>query len=102
MARRLEFHEKLVEVLGSRSCYFNPPETSKLKYPCIVYSRDNGDSKYANDRMYRYFINYTITIIDRDPDSVIWERIMEAFELCQFERFFVSDELNHWVLRIYY
>lgn len=102
MGRRLEFRDKLETVTEVRNLYFNPPESTKLKYPCIIYNRENGDSKYADDKLYRYIVSYTVTVIDRNPDSEIPMKIQEAFELCQFERFFVSDNLNHWVLRIYY
>lgn len=102
MARRLELQTALESILQTRHCYFNPPETIKLSYPCIVYHRENGDSKYANNKLYRYIESYSITVIDRNPDSEIPKKIQEAFELCHFERFFISDNLNHWVLRIYY
>lgn len=102
MERRIEFRNKLSDVTGLQHLYFNPPETIKLEYPCITYQRQNGDSKYADDKLYRYIKSYTVTVIDKNPDSEIPRNIQEAFELCQFERFFVSDNLNHWVLRIYY
>ena len=39
MDRRLQLHEELCSVLGSRNVYFQPPETIKLTYPCIIYSK---------------------------------------------------------------
>ena len=42
MASRLNLQDKLEEVLGSKQVYFQPPESLKLKYPCIVYSRSNN------------------------------------------------------------
>lgn len=102
MERRLELHEKLCDILGSRQCYFNPPESVKLKYPCIVYNRENGDSRYAGNYLYRYYKSYSITVIDRNPDSEYPDTIHASFPLCQFERWFVSDGLSHWVLRLFY
>lgn len=102
MARRLELHDALIATVNPNPCYFNPPESIKLSYPCVLYRRENGDSKFADNKLYRYVESYTITVIDRNPDSEIPRKIQEAFELCQFERFFISENLNHWVLRIYY
>jgi len=100
--RRLELHEKLCSILGSRNCYFQPDENIKLKYPCIVYKRDAGSTIHADDNKYRYVPEYTTTVIDRDPTSSIPERIFEEFRMSRFERSFVSDNLNHTVINIFY
>ena len=102
MGRRHELQAKLEGIIGTRNVYFNPPETIKLEYPCIVYHRENGDSKYADNKLYRYIKSYQVTVISRDPDCDISDKIHYYFELCQFERWYVSDNLNHWVLRLYY
>ena len=44
---------------------------------------------------------YTVTVIDDDPDSDI-QRIIDQFPLCEFDRFYTSDDLNHWVFDLYY
>lgn len=102
MERRLELHSKLVAILGNNHCYFNPPESVKLSYPCIIYHRENGDSKYSDNQLYRYYKSYQITVISKDPDCDISDKILKGLKLCQFERFFIADDLNHWVLRAYY
>ena len=35
--RRNDLQKLLVEVLGSKNVYFQPPESVKMKYPAIVY-----------------------------------------------------------------
>ena len=102
MARRQELNQKMVEILGSSNVYFNPPESIKLKYPCIVYNFNNNNAIYADDETYRRIKNYQITVIDRDPDSEIADNILDSFPYCSLERWFVYDELNHWVLRLFY
>lgn len=102
MARRQELNRKLTEVLGSNNVYFNPPETIKLKYPCVVYNPSGMDIRYADDKAYRNVKKYQLTVIDRNPDSNIADQIIEAFQHCSVERWFVYDELNHWVLRLFY
>lgn len=102
MERLQELHNKLCGVLGTSNVYFNPPETTKLKYPCIIYHREDGDSKYADDKLYRYYKSYQITVIDRNPTSDLSDKIHYNFDLCQFERWYIADGLNHWILRLYY
>lgn len=101
MERELQLQKELSEV-GNCKCYFDPPESTKLKYPCIIYSRQNGDSKYANDSLYGYVKSYSITVIDPDIDSKISDHLLEHFKYIMFERWFSYDELGHWVHRLYY
>lgn len=102
MANRLELHDELCEILGSKSAYFNPPETVKLKHPCIVYSLAKVDKRNADNRLYKSMRQYELTVIDIDPDSEIPEQLLAHFPMCSLDRTFKSDNLNHWVLRLYY
>lgn len=101
MASRLELHEKLVSVLGSRYVYFQPPESVKMKYPAIVYERSDIPNKFANDDVYLQTIKYKVTVVDRDPDSEVVER-MSKFKTARFEKHYVVDGLNHDTFTIYY
>lgn len=44
---------------------------------------------------------YKITLIDDDPDSELPDKL-ETFPLCQFDRFYPADNLNHWVYNLYF
>lgn len=101
MASRLELHEKLVSVLGTRYVYFQPPESVKMKYPAIVYERSDIPNKFANDDVYLQTIKYKVTVVDRDPDSEVVERISK-FKTARFEKHYVVDGLNHDTFTIYY
>lgn len=101
MASRLELHEKLVNILGTRYVYFQPPESIKMKYPAIVYERSDIPNKFANDNVYLQTIKYKVTVVDSDPDSEIVER-MSKFKTARFEKHYVSDGLNHDTFTIYY
>lgn len=52
MNSRIDLHEELRAILGSGFVYFQPPESVKMIYPCIVYALDLMDMKYADDRPY--------------------------------------------------
>jgi len=99
--RRLQLHEKLCEVLGSRNVYFQPPESVKMNYPAIVYSRDDIENVYADDGVYLSHRRYAVTVIDKDPDSLIVAGIA-GLPSCRFNRHYESDNLNHDVFTIFF
>lgn len=101
MNRREELHEILCEALGSRNVYFQPPESVKMKYPAIVYSRDDIDNSFANNSVYMQSLAYSVTVIDSDPDSEIVDKVSKL-PRCQYDRHYKSDNLNHDVFTIYY
>ena len=101
MGLRLELHEILVKILGSDQVYFQPPETIKMKYPCIVYGRGSGDTIFADNSAYRFTQRYQITVIDRDPDSKIPEKIADL-PMCTYDRHYNIDNLNHDVFNLYF
>lgn len=101
MKRRKELQSLLEEILGSRNVYFSPPESVKLKYPCIIYSKEDEIVRHADDIPYKRDDVYEVTVIDRNPDSDIPDKIAEL-QSCRFTRSFTSDNLNHHVYRLAY
>ena len=97
---RLALHEILCEKLGSRNVYFQPPESVKMKYPAIVYSRNRIENTSADNVIYRQSISYSITVIDRDPDSDIVESVSLIPHIV-YDRSYVSDNLNHDVFTLF-
>lgn len=101
MNKRLELHEILCKLLGSRNVYFQPPATVKMKYPCIVYRRNNVDSVQADNILYKNVQGYQIIVIDSHPDSLIPNKILHL-PLCRFDRHYTADNLNHDVYNVYF
>lgn len=101
MAPRLQLQTLLEGLLGSRNVYFQPPANVQMQYPCIVYSRDAADTKFADNNPYRYTKRYQVTVIDRDPDSGIHDKIA-ALPMCAHNRFFTADNLNHDVFTLFF
>lgn len=104
MASRLELHQKLLAICESDDphVYFQPPESVRLKYPCIIYHLTPGVVRRADDMAYNYIRCYDVLIIDSDPD-VLWDKkMLESFKNCSFSRSYASDNLNHWAFRLYY
>ena len=100
MNDRLELHELLCQILGSRNVYFQPPESVSMKYPAIRYSRNRIESTSADNIIYKQDVSYTITVIDRDPDSEIVERLSKVPRIV-YDRSYVADNLNHDVFTLY-
>lgn len=99
---RLRLHEKLEAVEGVKKAYFQPPETVKLKYPCIIYSRTAASNLTANDKNYNFRWRYKLTIIDPDPESQIPDIVAREFSYCSFDRSYTADNLNYYVFDLYY
>lgn len=101
MGTRLELNALLKTILGSDSVYFQPPASIKMTYPCIVYQRDYVKTVFANNSPYLHKNRYKITVIDKDPDSLIPAKIGDLM-LCTFDRRYTSDNLNHDVYTLYF
>jgi hypothetical protein len=101
MAPRLNLQAKLVSILGSNNVYFQPPESIKLQYPCIIYKRDDTVVNHADDLPYMRRTRYLVTVIDRNPDSEIPSKIA-ALPMCIFDRFYTADNLNHDIYKLFF
>lgn len=101
MGTRLDLHDLFRDILGSSNVYFQPPETIKMNYPCIVYERSSNDTRFADDRPYKTVRKYTATLIDKNPDTKLPDKF-EELTLCRLNRVFTASNLNHYVYDIYY
>lgn len=106
MDRRLQLQTLLETIIGPRSdgqknVYFQPPAGVKIVYPCIIYSRNAGDTKFANDKPYNQTVGYQVIVIDANPDSLIPGKVA-SLPLCKFNRHYTKDNLNHDVYNLYY
>lgn len=102
MAQRIELDRMLRELLGNNNVYFQPPETVKIKYPCIVYKLSGNDVRHANNELYSLIHEYTLLLIDRNPDSEFPDKL-EALPMCHLSRPpYVADNLYHYPFDIYF
>jgi len=102
MASRLELQKELEALLGSRNVYFQPPETIKLNYPCIIYEKQAPNQKFADDKTYLYTNNYKVMCITKNPDDLLPEKVMKYFSMCNYSSRYVVDNLYHDVFSLYY
>lgn len=107
MSKRLELHDILCEIInitepdGDRHVYFQPPESVKMKYDAIRYSRKTFDNKFANNKIYKQIDCYEVIAIYRNPDSDIPRKILKL-PMCRHNTQYIKDNLIHDVFTLYY
>lgn len=101
MADRLDLQGLLEELLESRNVYYQPPESIKMQYPAIRYSKKSIQSVYANNSKYLMRDCYELIVISRSPDHPVIKKLL-ALPYCSYDRPYVADNLYHDVLTIYY
>ncbi len=109
MERRLELHNKFIDILGTKDepisrVYFQPPASPNpnMKYPAIKYSLSGMDQKHANNGHYSLTDQYEVTSIGEDPDSDIPGKILNSGLMVKFDRRYVADGLYHDVFTIFH
>lgn len=101
MADRLDLQGLLEELLESRNVYYQSPESVKMQYPAIRYSKKKIESVYANNSKYLMRDCYELIVISRKPDDPVIKRLL-ALPYCSYDRQYIADNLYHDVLTIYY
>lgn len=100
MDKRLQLQGLLESILGSGNVYFQPPANVQMNYPAIVYMRDYAVSEFAGNATYRHTKRYMVTVIDRNPDSEIPDKVA-TLPMCIFSRHYAADNLNHDTYSLY-
>lgn len=99
--KRLELHSLLVGVLGNNNVYFQAPPNTGMQYPCIIYAHDNAKTEFAGNHPYSRAKRYQVTVIDRNPDTLIPDDIGQL-PLSSMNRAFTADNLHHYVFNLYF
>ena len=102
MGSRLDLHEELCRVLGTRNVYFQKPSSVSMQYPCVRYGKGSPHTTKANNRLYGYTECYEGVVIDQDPDSDIPKKLIEHFQMCSLGNSYPAEGLNHTPFTLYY
>lgn len=97
---RAQLNAALKALLGNDNVYFQPPSNLTMEYPCVVYQRDAGDTKFAGNHPYRFNTRYQVTLISKTPDSATFDKLAHL-PMCLFDRYYVVDKLHHDVFILY-
>ena len=101
MAPRLQLQTLLNDLEGVEKAYYQPPSHDKMVFPCIVYELTDEEVKHADNKPYNLVRGYQVTAIDRDPDSLI-PGLIANLPMSAFQRFFVTEGLNHFVYKLFF
>jgi len=101
MGQRLDLQQELVAIMGANPVYYQTPGDVNLAYPCVIYELSSVNTGHANNKPYRFSKAYTLTLIDRNPDSP-YVALLLAFETANLARTFTTQSLNHWIFEIRY
>lgn len=101
LERRMELQSLLRAILGSENVYFQPPSNLQIKYPCIVYNKDDELVRHADNSPYLRKNRYSVTVVDRDPDSNLPDKIGDL-PLSTFNRHYTADNLHHHTYNVYF
>ena len=100
MNKRVDLHNLLLELAGP-NVYYQIPSNMKMKYPAVKYERGRIDNNHADNIVYSQNTSYTITVISKNPDEPIVEKISKI-PTCEYDRDYIIDNLYHTVFKIYY
>ena len=99
--RRIDLDGILRITLGSNNVYFQPPSSVRMVYPAIRYELSDISTYSADNRKYLAQKEYTLTLIAKDPDIDVVEKLI-MLPFTRFYRYYSADNLHHWVFSIYY
>jgi hypothetical protein len=101
MGTRLEFQTVLEGLQDGVAVYFQPPPNVEMSYPAIVYNRDQRDADFADNILYYWRTRYQVTVIDRDPDSTVPDKV-GYLPMTRYVRHFTTENLNHDIYDVYF
>lgn len=99
MGQRVDLQHELENIVPH--VYFQPPESIKLVYPCIIYSLDGIDISHADNAPYKHLKKYQVTVIDKNPDSLLPDEVGKL-RSCRFSRYYTDENLHHFAFVLYY
>ena len=73
----------------------------EMSYTAIKYSMSDVDVRHADDTSYSKTIKYELIVIAKKQDDPVIEKLLEL-PYCSYDRHYVSDNLHHDVLILYY
>lgn len=98
--RRLKLSAILHDILGTDEVYYEPPESVRMTYPSIVYSRSSIETKSADNIKYLRNDRYSITFIRKDADNPVLDKLLQL-PYCQHSSSFKTNGLYHDIFNIY-
>lgn len=100
MITREELQTIFENLLESKNVYYQPPETLKISYPAIIYTKSTITKTHADNKGYRINTRYNIIVVSQRPDHPVIQKLLEL-PYCSYDRRYISDNLYHDSLNLY-
>lgn len=98
---RKELQSALEGITGVNKVYFQPPESIRLEYPCIVYSIKNHGFNHANDDKYIGVDKYEAVLIQKTYNESLIKSILRM-KFCSHDAEYLNDNLYHDAFTIFW
>ena len=100
--QRTDLQAILEGILGiPQQVYFQPPANVTMVYPAIVYERNYGFDAYGDNNPYSRWWRYQVTLISRNPDDPVIEKLA-GLPMSKYVRHFAVDNLDHNIFNVYF
>lgn len=101
MADRSALSQMLIGIMGEDHVYFQPPESIRLNYPCIVYKLQRLEQHYADGIKYNNMRCYSLIFISKDADDPLID-LIDELPYCSHQDRYISSNLYHDSFIIYH
>lgn len=97
---RERLHKKLKEVADEygMKVYFQPPDNTRLDYPCIIYKYDTPETQFADNIGYINKMSYEIMVVKTDHELDVIKSLTSKLKRVRFRRIYINDNMYHYVL----
>jgi hypothetical protein len=109
LSQKTDAIQQKLKDLNIPNVYFEPPQNTRLTYPCVVFKRGTNSSRSANNRIYKLDNSYDLTYICREPDDPMTNTILVGdstheppFSMIRHIRHYVADGLHHDQYKLYF
>lgn len=99
---RQDLETILETILNNHNVYFQPPESLKLKYPCIIYRRSKPQVYHADGFPYSITNGYDLTVIQTKSDTTISDELIRTLPMCTYDRSYNQNNLYYEALHLYF
>ena len=99
--KELKLDKLFKDTLGSNNVYFQPPESVRMQYPCIVWNLAKIPVQYADDKAYLKNPKYVIRYISTEPDDPMRLTLTEVLGVPMIQ-VYNKDGLYHYIYELYY
>lgn len=109
MGSRLKLQKELEEVLGTAGLpkektrvYFQPPSSTKLEYPCIIYELSRTDVTPADNIKYKKFNEYHVKHLFKSLKNELKDKMLDHFYHISHDIRFISNSIYNDDFTLYY